>query len=283
MPKSIHTLLVLVLLVPGLDACRSTPKNPSATSSAQQRASLSERSDAERTDAHVVAARRAAERADHQTAVRELRSAILLRPHSAQLHSDLAWSLAQLGQHDSALEAADEALRRSPSLAAAHYVRGWVLVSLERHRDAVESYRTALGIDATVADVHHEYGRTLALIARQEGDRAMLPEALEHVQSALRLGREAQKYKYYDELANILGGLGRFDESFAAMTDAVRLKPDDFKLWDNLAWQAMYGGRYEEAIRAFEEAERVEPGHLARYPEQRRCYEAVRARRQCTP
>jgi Flp pilus assembly protein TadD len=70
----------------------------------------------------------------------------------------------------------------------------------------------------------------------------------------------AEKATAHRKLAVVLDRLGRFGESDAHYKDALKLAPDDPRVWNNAGYSQYIQGRWEEAERALRTAARLAPG-----------------------
>jgi tetratricopeptide (TPR) repeat protein len=153
-----------------------------------------------------------------EEAIMEFRIAIRASPSAAGPHFGLGSALASAGRMKEALVEDDEATRLDPDAAPAHYNKAGALLALGDANSAVTEMRTALTLDPNNADVHLLLGATLLEMPGR------LPESIEHLQDAVRIGPGMAMA--HVNLARALAEAGRIGEAIVQMRTAVQLSPD---------------------------------------------------------
>lgn len=189
-------------------------------------------------------------RGDHRKALAAVRQAVAQRPRDPLCHTTLGMVLGAAGDFDGAATALQEACRLDPSTASAWYNLGVVLTHRVRNHDAVEALQRALALApghldarALLADLWRMQGRTQAAAAEYRRILAAHPHAgmawwgladlhagafdaedVAHMQALLAEDRTAphDRIAIGFALANALEQQGRYDESFAVLTEAAR-------------------------------------------------------------
>jgi tetratricopeptide (TPR) repeat protein len=188
---------------------------------------------------------------NYRRAEEVLRSALVHYPHNARLLTELARAQHFLGDNDAAAQGLEDALAHAPEDAYAMRIYAAVLDALGRRRDGLKWARKA--VDAAPFDhtMHYEYAR---LLASSSHDPA---SALPVAQEAVRLApNDADSH---DLLGNILGMLGRWDESTAAHEEALRLQPGNARAIHNLAVNRANRRNLSGALAGFTQAGRLDP------------------------
>lgn len=153
--------------------------------------------------AHFAAAR-------FEEAAAAFRRAVELEPNYGQAHFNLALTHLKLGREREADAALQAALR-------AYYTAGDEQFKAGRLKEAEESYRGMLQIDP-------EYVPALLRLGLVCNDARRFEEAVGFVRRAA--AREPANPYAYEELAEALYGLDRYEEAAAAAERALRLTPD---------------------------------------------------------
>lgn len=189
-------------------------------------------------------------RGDHRNALAAMRQAVAQRPQDALCHTTLGMVLGTAGDFDGAAAALQEACRLDPSTATAWYNLGVVLTHCVRNHDAIDALQRALALvpdhldaRALLADLWRMQGQTQAAAAEYRRILAGHPHAgmawwgladlhvgafdakdVAHMRSLVAedQGFPNDRIAIGFALANALEQQGRYDESFAALTDAAR-------------------------------------------------------------
>jgi tetratricopeptide (TPR) repeat protein len=204
-------------------------------------------------------------RGAHRKALAAMRQAVAQRPQDALCHNTLGMVLGAAGDFDGAAAALQEACRLDPSTAPAWYNLGVVLTHCVRNHDAIEALQRALALApghldarALLADLWRMQGRTQAAAAEYRRILAAHPHAgmawwgladlhtgafdtgdVARMRSLLAEDRTAphDRIAIGFALANALEQQGRYDESFAALTDAAR-GASERRRWNASAFSA---------------------------------------------
>lgn len=114
-----------------------------------------------------------------------------------------------------------------------------------------------VGLHMDMGRGHEEQGQLQA--AAVDYEKAI--EALEKPGPGRKPARpSAEKATAHRKLAVVLDRLGRFAESDAHYKAALKLAPDDPKVWNNAGYSQYVQGRWEEAERALKTAAKLAPG-----------------------
>ena len=185
-----------------------------------------------------------------------------------------------------ALAASEQALRLNPELPEAHVSRANVLAVLERTDEADEAFRKAISLGPGLRDAWYSYARFLfsqaryddAVHAYEKAARlnpddydaltlvAMPYEKLGNSESARRARQRAVdaaervlRNSPDDVRARYLSGaglvaLGRREEGFARLNEAIAIRPTDFSVLYNAACSFAIAGKPDRALELLDRA-----------------------------
>mmetsp|Transcript_2181 Transcript_2181/g.6511 ORF Transcript_2181/g.6511 Transcript_2181/m.6511 type:complete len:1397 (+) Transcript_2181:421-4611(+) len=211
---------------------------------------------------------------------------ILLDPHMAEAHANLANALQQIGNFDLALIYYQSALTLKPGFTDAYNNMASALVQKGCIPQAMDCYAAALRIDPNVVDVHNNLGdlwraqgaagrvhaqrcyaealrcspqhapawRGLGDLYREFGDH---PQAVACYQEAVRL--RAGYADAYTGMGVSLKELRRHDEAAVCFRAVVQLRPGCALSLGNLAGLYYEQGKLEDAVATYREAIAREP------------------------
>ena len=157
----------------------------------------------------------------------------------------------QLQRFDDALFAYDQAVAIDPNNAQAWAEQGMILWRLGRYAEALASQQWAL-------KAKEKYSYALANSCASLNQLRQYKEALEACDAALQEGDqqwdELGAAWAWDQRANALHGLGKYEEALASANRAIALKPDHANFWGNRAAPLWSLGRFELALSSTNQA-----------------------------
>jgi tetratricopeptide (TPR) repeat protein len=217
------------------DTARKQPDNPRAV-------------------ANLVLALGAADRWDE--ALVWARHGVAVLPQMPGTRYFLGRALAGSGRHAEAVaefrRAAELMRAQGGEYDEAHFHMAVSLAALGRKAQAITEYRAALrGRDTP------EARNNLALLLEDRGSDADLAEALNHLETAVRIRPEYFDAQY--NLGRLLWRLERYHEALAHFAMALQLSPDAYPVYFEAAWllgtsDAEHGGNAEMAVTLAKEA-----------------------------
>jgi tetratricopeptide (TPR) repeat protein len=162
-----------------------------------------------------------------EEAITHYREALLLEPGNTTALSNLGGLLAKQGKFDEAQVHLKQAIQIQPGDAQAHNNLGLAFMRQGRLADAVACCEESLRLEPNQWEAHHN----LALAFGQQGK---LDFAVKHFQLALAHG--ADSVEVQKDLRDVLAAQGRLEALIADCREAIRLRPDGPKAFNNLAW-----------------------------------------------
>jgi len=149
---------------------------------------------------------------------------------------DRAWELTQtyrqLRNHAEGLARAYSAIERQPRSVDLLYVAAFLEFRSGKHKDSINLLGRAFKLNNFDWRVHHLFALNYVVLDIREGARHEL-------EIALKLQPDAAELHYH--LARLEFIENRFHESIAASERALKLSPDDARVYDNLGlcWEAL--------------------------------------------
>jgi tetratricopeptide (TPR) repeat protein len=174
-----------------------------------------------------------------------------LNPRIVEARVGLAHALVDMGRLSEALTSFQKALEFNPRLADAHNGLGNALVDLGRAEEAEASYRRALALQPESAEVHSNLAKALLEMDRVE-------ESVACARRAVQLS--PQLAEAHENLANALLNVN-LEEAVAHYRTALRARPDDAELNNNLGVVLRLLGRTAEAEASCRRALELLPGY----------------------
>ncbi len=157
----------------------------------------------------------------------------------------------QLQRFDEALFAYDKAVAIEPTNAQAWAEQGMILWRLGRYAEALSSQEWAL-------KAKEKYSLALANSCAALNQLRQYKEALTACNSALQEGDQQWDYLgaawAWDQRANALTGLGKYEEALASANRAITLKPNQASFWGNRAATLWALGRFDLALSSTNQA-----------------------------
>jgi tetratricopeptide (TPR) repeat protein len=210
----------------------------------------------------------------HEEAIASYDRALALQSNSAEVHINRGNVLAKLRRHEEAIASFDLALAARPAFPEAWVNRGNSLRELNRPEQALIAYERALALRNDMAEAEFNRGITLTALGRftdavDSFDRASRTPLFERDQL-----RRAHLHCYR---ASALHLLGRYQDVFAEVEEALRLAPNDDEVLYMVASFELSHGRWREAWPKYERRPAVEQGadrnfdlrHVARWTGER--------------
>jgi tetratricopeptide (TPR) repeat protein/serine/threonine protein kinase len=178
------------------------------------------------------------------------RSAVALRPQSAEARLNLGQALELQQQWSEAEAEYREAIRLKPEYATAHARLGQVLRAVGRIDEAEAAFRAALRIDPNIGPAKRNLINLLSNLGR-------VAELEEPCQEAVR--RNPNDPLAYFWLGAVLKEQRKYEEAVDALQEGLRLDPQDSSLYASLGHTRLAQQRLPEAEAAFREAVRLRP------------------------
>jgi TolB-like protein/tetratricopeptide (TPR) repeat protein len=194
----------------------------------------------------------------HELAEQEYRRVIELDPDNVEAYLGLGNALKPQGEPDAADRAFREAIRLRARYWRVFEAYGGFLYEQGRLSEAVAQYRRAVELAPRNAQLLSNLGGVLFL----SGDFAAAADAFRR-----SVGLAPTSEGYSNTGTNYYFA-GRFDEAVAMFEQAVKLAPEDFQLWGNLADACRRTPeRAGQAIAAYQKASDLARANLAVNPE----------------
>lgn len=192
-----------------------------------------------------------AEREDWAASAASYRSAMVLQPRRADLHTALGESLARQGQADEARRAFDQALKLDAKTIRAWSGRAGLHQQAGRLREAIADFDRAVALAPDDADLRVNRASVLSL----NGKDAL---AMADLDAAVRLAPTSAYVHNNRGLTNT--NAERFDAALDDYGRAIAAEPDYEPAWYNRADVFIAQDRYDRAIRDLNVSLRLSPG-----------------------
>jgi len=184
-----------------------------------------------------------------EEAVSSYERALMSQPNVSSTWISLGAQLRALGRPAEALARFERAVALDPRSATLWIHHGEALNELGRHSEAVASYDCALSLGAPrPAEVWHLRGVALRSLGSRES-------ALDCCDRALKLESDQPPARVLR--AVLLAELGRIDDAFPALGEAVERTPEDAAAQFNLGMLNLTAGRFEEGWERYEWRKKV--------------------------
>ncbi len=192
----------------------------------------------------------AADRGNHEEAIRCYRQALESMPDDPEVSVNLAISVSILGKKTEAAALLEKTLRRRPDSAQAWYNLGVIKQEQGKSAEAADAYRRALSIRPGLPSPH----LNLAVILQQQG---RLDEALRHYRAAVRVA--PRKVNAINALAVFLAGRGDVRGAVRWFERSLKLNPKQIHIWLMYSDFLSFSNRRNAAAEALERACRANP------------------------
>jgi tetratricopeptide (TPR) repeat protein len=192
----------------------------------------------------------------YEEAAKEIREAIKLSPNSAEVHNNLGVAYNGLGLYEKAVEEIKTALRLNSTCAEAHNNLGVAYNSLGLYEKAVEEIREAIKLSPNNAEAHNNLGMAYSGLGN-------FSQAIEEYQKSMVLNQKFARPHY--NLANIYKKKGMLDKAREEYLEALNREPGLYQAHNNLGIIYDQTGDYYKAIREFEMALSIKPSYLSPY------------------
>jgi tetratricopeptide (TPR) repeat protein len=197
------------------------------------------------------------QRGDVDRANTHYATALRLQPNYVSAYYNWGVALLEQNRIADAIVQLEAAVRLAPDHADAHLNLGNALVRADRATAALAHYEASLRL-RPAADAHANLAVALSALGRQ-------PEAEAQLEAALRLDpsfapARLQLARNLSRTGLALAQGGRLVEAVAPLSRATQLQPDLVEAQANLGNVLLLSGRPAEAIRAYEAALRLRPG-----------------------
>jgi tetratricopeptide (TPR) repeat protein len=189
---------------------------------------------------------------DFESAIKQYRVALQLRPNAAEVHSSLGTALASLGQFPEAFAEHHKALELRPDNPLFLTQLSLALLSAGKQSEAVEKLQAALTRNPDDAIIHNTLGAAFTQLGRY-------PEAREHLERAVQLLPEYAEAQ--QNLGIALAYTGETPQAIEHTRRALEINPNSVNAHRNLGFLLAGTGNAAEAIAQYEAALRLAPNN----------------------
>lgn len=199
----------------------------------------------------------------HEDAIKQLTTALKIRPNSPEAHNSLGTVLASQGNLDEAISHFRKALQLKPDFAQAHNNLGLALTSKDEFNDAIHHFRQALKIEPHFIEAYCNLGNALA-------SQGKLNEAIQTLREALAYNQQPDlKHNVADihfSLATALKKSNKIQQASHEFTSAVEeyrrqmaQDPTSVKTVSRLGNALMETNNFTEATKYLQQAVNMKP------------------------
>jgi predicted O-linked N-acetylglucosamine transferase (SPINDLY family) len=208
-----------------------------------------------------------------EEAILACRRAIALKPDFAKAYLSLGVLLAEKGAIVEAIDVFQQATRRAPGDPEAWFNLGVASGSAGKVAESIAAYQRAVRIRPEFLPALHGLREAFQSSGQFEAARDVAAQAAHHasINAAMDLTGQGRlkanipasldRFEVFMPLAAALREAGRLDAAIVVCRQAVTLKPDDPRGWNNLGVMLGEQGDADEAIAAFREALRLRPAY----------------------
>ena len=189
-------------------------------------------------------------------AVFHARTALEIRPDSADAHSRLGVALSASGQNEEARIHFQKALETHQIRPRVHYNIATLLLNSGHLDEAIAEFNKELQIQPEFVEAHNNLG--IALTSKGE-----LDGALAHFQKALEL--DPHLPKVHHNIAMILLRQGQLDQAIAHLQKELQVNPVSAEAHNDLGIAWSQEGRIDQAINEWQKTLEVQPDNLNAY------------------
>src|SRR5882724_2525775 len=189
-------------------------------------------------------------------AILHARTALEIRPDSADAHSRLGVALSATGQNEEASIHFQKALETHQIRPRVHYNIATLLLNSGHLDEAIAEFQKELQIQPEFVEAHNNLG--IALTSKGE-----LDEALTHFQKALEL--DPHLPKVHHNIAMILLRQGQLDQAVAHLQKQLEVNPASSETHNDLGIAWSQEGRIDQAIREWQKTLELQPANLNAY------------------
>ena len=190
---------------------------------------------------------------EYDAAIENAQNALLKNPNNPTAHAVLGWALGFQEKYGEAEVEIKKALSLDPNNALAHAFYAEILINQNDYTlydKAAEESKIARDLDPTLLESHRSRG--LVLLNTQN-----LEEAVQEFQAALAINKNIPDLNLY--LGVTYKALGDYDLAQEALLAAYALNPTDTTALTELSRAFFADGRYPQAAQYAEEAIKVQP------------------------
>ena len=189
-------------------------------------------------------------------AILHARTALEIRPDSADAHSRLGVALSASGQNEEASVHFQKALETHQIRPRVHYNIATLLLNSGHLDEAIAEFKKELQIQPGFVEAHNNLG--IALTSKGE-----LDGALAHFQKALEL--DTHLPKVHHNIAMILLRQGQLDQAVAHLQKELQVNPASAEAHNDLGIAWSQEGRIDQAISEWQKTLELNPGNLNAY------------------
>jgi len=189
-------------------------------------------------------------------AILHARTALEIRPDSADAHSRLGVALSAIGQNEEASIHFQKALETHQIRPRVHYNIATLLLNSGHLDEAIAEFQKELQIQPGFVEAHNNLG--IALTSKGEFD-----EALAHFQKALELDPHLRKVHH--NIAMILLRQGQLDQAVAYLQKELQVNPASAEAHNDLGIAWSQEGKIDQAISEWQKTLELQPDNLNAY------------------
>jgi protein O-GlcNAc transferase len=186
------------------------------------------------------------------TAVKNYKKSLAIKPDYAEAHNNLAGTLQELGQLDDAVKSYEQALSIKPNFAEAHNNLGNVLKDLGQLNAAVKSFKKAIVIKPDYVEAHYSLGTSFQELGQ-------LDDAVKSYKEVIVIQPDFSEI--HNNLGVILNKLNQNDDALKSFERAVDIKPNFAEAHNNLGITLKELGQLDDAVKSYERVLAIKPDY----------------------
>jgi tetratricopeptide (TPR) repeat protein len=189
-------------------------------------------------------------------AIKHYSEALRLRPNYEKVHNNLGIALAAKGRYDEAIAHYSEAIRLNPHFAGAHLNLGNAFLANGDLDNAIRNYSEALRIEPGFSDAKDNLGKVLAL--KENFDRVF-------TQIQKQLQSTPEDPALHCALGDLYKQIGALDKAIGQYQKALLFQPSSISAMNSLAIGYALKGQYAKAVTIFKNVIRLRPDRFDVY------------------